>query len=245
MLRISPFKRRLRLVRHRPRSHLAALCADEDHARAAAGGAHRGHAHSSRRWPRTRRRHRVVVDRLPRLQSSAYPTGRTASARDHAACDVRRAGSRTAADAGAPSRGDAAGRSDPRVLHRFRIGVGRGRDEDGDPVLAQCRSRSKRDTFVCFRGGYHGDTLGTMAISDFETGIHQAFGGILHPHLCAALPEDGRDRCGARGADRTTCRPGRRHHRRAAGAGRRRHALSRSVGVAAAARARGSLRSCC
>lgn len=47
----------------------------------------------------------------------------------------------------------------------------------------------KRDTFVCFRGGYHGDTLGTMAISDFETGIHQAFGGILHPHLCAALPE--------------------------------------------------------
>ena len=47
----------------------------------------------------------------------------------------------------------------------------------------------KRDTFVCFRGGYHGDTLGTMAISDFETGMHQAFGGILHPHLCAALPE--------------------------------------------------------
>jgi adenosylmethionine-8-amino-7-oxononanoate aminotransferase len=47
----------------------------------------------------------------------------------------------------------------------------------------------KRDTFVCFRGGYHGDTLGTMAISDFETGIHQKFGGILHAHLCAALPE--------------------------------------------------------
>jgi adenosylmethionine-8-amino-7-oxononanoate aminotransferase len=47
----------------------------------------------------------------------------------------------------------------------------------------------KRDTFVCFRGGYHGDTLGTMAISDFETGIHQKFGDIIHPHLCAALPE--------------------------------------------------------
>lgn len=47
----------------------------------------------------------------------------------------------------------------------------------------------KRDTFVYFRGGYHGDTLGTMAVSDFETGIHQKFGDILHKHLCAALPE--------------------------------------------------------
>ncbi|MFN3350753.1 adenosylmethionine--8-amino-7-oxononanoate transaminase [Pseudorhodoplanes sp.] len=47
----------------------------------------------------------------------------------------------------------------------------------------------QRDTFVCFRGGYHGDTLGTMAVSDFETGIHQKFGGILHRHHCVALPE--------------------------------------------------------
>lgn len=47
----------------------------------------------------------------------------------------------------------------------------------------------KRDTFVYFRGGYHGDTLGTMAVSDFETGIHQKFGDILHRHFCAALPE--------------------------------------------------------
>jgi adenosylmethionine-8-amino-7-oxononanoate aminotransferase len=51
------------------------------------------------------------------------------------------------------------------------------------------RGEAKRDTFVCFRGGYHGDTLGTMAISDFETGIHQKFGDVLHAHLCAALPE--------------------------------------------------------
>ncbi|MGE3990524.1 adenosylmethionine--8-amino-7-oxononanoate transaminase [Pseudorhodoplanes sp.] len=48
----------------------------------------------------------------------------------------------------------------------------------------------KRDTFVCFRGGYHGDTLGTMAISDFETGIHQKFAGLLHRHVLAVLPED-------------------------------------------------------
>lgn len=47
-----------------------------------------------------------------------------------------------------------------------------------------------RDTFVCFRGGYHGDTFATMAISDFETGIHQKFAGLLHRHVVAELPED-------------------------------------------------------
>jgi adenosylmethionine-8-amino-7-oxononanoate aminotransferase len=52
------------------------------------------------------------------------------------------------------------------------------------------RGEAGRDTFVCFRGGYHGDTLGTMAISDFETGIHRAFAGLLHRHVFAVLPED-------------------------------------------------------
>jgi adenosylmethionine-8-amino-7-oxononanoate aminotransferase len=50
--------------------------------------------------------------------------------------------------------------------------------------------QGSRSRFVCFRGGYHGDTLGTMAISDFETGIHQKFAGLLHAHVVAALPED-------------------------------------------------------
>jgi adenosylmethionine-8-amino-7-oxononanoate aminotransferase len=52
------------------------------------------------------------------------------------------------------------------------------------------RGETKRDTFVCFRGGYHGDTLATMAISDFEAGIHRKFASLLHRHVCAALPED-------------------------------------------------------
>jgi adenosylmethionine-8-amino-7-oxononanoate aminotransferase len=52
------------------------------------------------------------------------------------------------------------------------------------------RGQSGRSRFVCFRGGYHGDTLGTMAISDFETGIHQKFAGLLHAHVVAPLPED-------------------------------------------------------
>lgn len=52
------------------------------------------------------------------------------------------------------------------------------------------RGQGGRSRFVCFRGGYHGDTLGTMAISDFETGIHQKFAGLLHAHVVAPLPED-------------------------------------------------------
>jgi adenosylmethionine-8-amino-7-oxononanoate aminotransferase len=47
---------------------------------------------------------------------------------------------------------------------------------------------AKRDTFVCFRGGYHGDTFATMAISD--SGMHRAFEGTRHQHVIAALPED-------------------------------------------------------
>ena len=50
--------------------------------------------------------------------------------------------------------------------------------------------QGRRHRFVCFRGGYHGDTLATMAISDFESGIHQAFSGLLQQHLSAILPED-------------------------------------------------------
>jgi adenosylmethionine-8-amino-7-oxononanoate aminotransferase len=50
--------------------------------------------------------------------------------------------------------------------------------------------QSRRHRFVCFRGGYHGDTLATMAISDFETGIHQKFSGLLQQHFTAVLPED-------------------------------------------------------
>lgn len=52
------------------------------------------------------------------------------------------------------------------------------------------KGQARRDTFVCFRGGYHGDTLATMAVSDFETGIHRQFAGLLHRHIMVPLPED-------------------------------------------------------
>jgi adenosylmethionine-8-amino-7-oxononanoate aminotransferase len=52
------------------------------------------------------------------------------------------------------------------------------------------RGMRGRETFVCFRGGYHGDTLATMAVSDMEEGMHRAFAGLVHPHILADLPTD-------------------------------------------------------
>src|SRR5215510_8071184 len=44
-----------------------------------------------------------------------------------------------------------------------------------------------RRRFVAFTGGYHGDTTGTMAISD---ALHEQFRGILPEHFRADLPQD-------------------------------------------------------
>lgn len=48
----------------------------------------------------------------------------------------------------------------------------------------------KRQKFVCFHGGYHGDTFGTMAVSSSESGMHRMFEGLLHEHIAVALPEN-------------------------------------------------------
>src|SRR5262249_29075279 len=37
------------------------------------------------------------------------------------------------------------------------------------------RGERGRSTFVAFKGGYHGDTTGAMAVSDPETGMHDLF----------------------------------------------------------------------
>jgi adenosylmethionine-8-amino-7-oxononanoate aminotransferase len=44
--------------------------------------------------------------------------------------------------------------------------------------------------FVSFRGGYHGDTLGTMPLCDPEEGMHALFAGVFSPALLADLPRD-------------------------------------------------------
>jgi adenosylmethionine-8-amino-7-oxononanoate aminotransferase len=49
------------------------------------------------------------------------------------------------------------------------------------------RGRSK---FVAFKGGYHGDTTGTMAICDPEEGMHGLFRGLLPEHVIVDLPQD-------------------------------------------------------
>jgi adenosylmethionine---8-amino-7-oxononanoate aminotransferase len=45
-----------------------------------------------------------------------------------------------------------------------------------------------RRKFLAFKGGYHGDTTGAMAVSDPGTGMHALFRGLLPEHLVVDLP---------------------------------------------------------
>ena len=45
-----------------------------------------------------------------------------------------------------------------------------------------------RNRFVCFKGGYHGDTIGAMGVSDGENGFHATFKPILAENILADLP---------------------------------------------------------
>ena len=53
-----------------------------------------------------------------------------------------------------------------------------------------------RDRFICFRGAYHGDTLGAMAVCDPEDGMHRLLGRYVPPQIVLDLPL-GRDAAGA------------------------------------------------
>ena len=46
-----------------------------------------------------------------------------------------------------------------------------------------------RTTFVSFRGGYHGDTAGAMAVTDPEAGMHALFSGLLPEQFVVDLPD--------------------------------------------------------
>ena len=50
------------------------------------------------------------------------------------------------------------------------------------------RGEHSRSKFVAFRGGYHGDTTGAMAVSDPDAGMHEAFKGLLPEHVILDLP---------------------------------------------------------
>jgi len=45
-----------------------------------------------------------------------------------------------------------------------------------------------RTRFVAFRGGYHGDTVGAMSVSDPNEGMHAAFAGLLPSQDILELP---------------------------------------------------------
>jgi adenosylmethionine-8-amino-7-oxononanoate aminotransferase len=47
-----------------------------------------------------------------------------------------------------------------------------------------------RSRIVAFKGGYHGDTTGAMAVSDPEAGFHAMFAGLLPVQIIADLPTD-------------------------------------------------------
>jgi adenosylmethionine---8-amino-7-oxononanoate aminotransferase len=52
------------------------------------------------------------------------------------------------------------------------------------------RGVKRRGQFVAFKGGYHGDTTGAMAVSDAEGGMHALFAGLLPQHHVVDLPDD-------------------------------------------------------
>ena len=52
------------------------------------------------------------------------------------------------------------------------------------------RGEKQRSKFVAFKGGYHGDTLGAMAVSDPDSGFHEEYRRLLPEHVIADLPAD-------------------------------------------------------
>jgi adenosylmethionine---8-amino-7-oxononanoate aminotransferase len=47
-----------------------------------------------------------------------------------------------------------------------------------------------RTKFIAFKGGYHGDTTGAMAVTDSDSGMHALFAGLLPEHHLVDLPDD-------------------------------------------------------
>src|SRR6202035_3047243 len=52
------------------------------------------------------------------------------------------------------------------------------------------RGSAGRTRFVAFKGGYHGDTTGAMAVCDPDSGMHALFAGMLPEHFIVDLPRE-------------------------------------------------------
>ncbi len=59
-------------------------------------------------------------------------------------------------------------------------------------ALQYWRNKGKhhKDRFLCFSHGYHGDTLGAMAVSDPERGLHKAFRTAVVKQFVVDIPSD-------------------------------------------------------
>jgi adenosylmethionine---8-amino-7-oxononanoate aminotransferase len=57
----------------------------------------------------------------------------------------------------------------------------------------RARGNTGRTRLLTVRGGYHGDTLGAMAVCDPLDGMHSMFAGVLPEHLFAERPPAGFD----------------------------------------------------
>lgn len=54
----------------------------------------------------------------------------------------------------------------------------------------QNQGKPKKDKFICFRGGYHGDTFGAMSVSNPEESMHKAFRSNVSKQLVLDIPAD-------------------------------------------------------
>ncbi len=54
------------------------------------------------------------------------------------------------------------------------------------------KGRPRKDHFLCFSDGYHGDTFGAMAVSDPARSMHKAFQAILPRQFVVDIPPEAR-----------------------------------------------------
>ncbi len=52
------------------------------------------------------------------------------------------------------------------------------------------KAKPNKDRFLCFRDGYHGDTLGAMSVSDPQRSLHKAFQNSVIKQYVVDIPSD-------------------------------------------------------